>query len=164
MTLSETPQDSTNQPASSLSPSTRPNPIYRARFGLVVTMVGFVIFLIGSQPAVFGMDRSPVIGFVQIAVFLIGLAIICLGGYASLINLWGNLPKSIAADIGVRLVATGYVISVFAGMADIFGFGSNRMPNMIFGPWQARGVILGEVIIAIGFLMLIPYPRNRKPD
>jgi hypothetical protein len=79
-------------------------------------------------------------------------------------SLWGNQPISIAADIGLRLVATGYVIAVFAGMADIFGFGSQPLPKLpFFGPWQARGVEAGQVIIAIGFLMLMPYGlRGRR--
>jgi len=40
-----------------------------------------MVFLLGSRPGVFGLDRSPVIGFVQIAVFLIGLAMICIGNW-----------------------------------------------------------------------------------
>jgi hypothetical protein len=26
-----------------------------------------------------------------------------------------------------------------------------------FGPWQAGGVLIGQFVIAIGFLMVIPY-------
>jgi hypothetical protein len=116
-----------------------------------------VIFLLGARPALFGADRSPVIGFIQIAVFLIGLALVCLGGYLSLMALWKDRQTSISADIGLRLVATGYVIAVFAGMADIFGFGSHPLPGIpYFGAWQARGVEFGQAMIAIGFLMLIP--------
>ena len=58
------------------------------------------------------------------------------------------------------MVATGYVIAVFAGMADIFGMGSHPLPGVpYFGPWQARGVELGMAFIAFGFLMMLP----RKP-
>jgi hypothetical protein len=149
-------------PTRDISPSTRPNITNRVRFGLIITLLGFIIFLIGARPGLFGLDRSPVIGFVQIAVFLVGLAIICLGGYASLIALWANQPRSIMADFGIRLVATGYVIAVFTGMADVFGFGSNNMPYMIFGPWQARGVMFGEIMVAIGFLLLFPYARHTR--
>ncbi len=61
------------------------------------------------------------------------------------------------------MVATGYVIAVFAGMADVFGAGSHPLPGVpYFGPWQARGVEIGQVIIAIGFLMLIPFGDHRK--
>ncbi|MBI9044480.1 MAG: hypothetical protein JEZ06_08345 [Anaerolineaceae bacterium] len=135
----------------------------RVRVGLVVTIIGFAIFLLGARPSLFSLDRSPVVGFVQIAAFLIGLGFMCLGGYVSIMALWKNQKTSIAADIGLRLVATGYVVSVFTGMADVFGFGSHPLPGVpFFGGWQAIGVVVGEVIIAIGFLLLIPYSRIFK--
>jgi hypothetical protein len=130
----------------------------RIRTGLIVTLTGFFIFIVGAKPDWLGWDRSPVVGFVQIAVFLVGLAIICIGGYIGLLALWGNGQRSIAADIGLRLVSTGYVISVFAGMADVFGMGTHLLPGVpYFGPVQATGVVLGEIVIGIGFLLLIPY-------
>jgi hypothetical protein len=130
----------------------------RIRTGLFITLAGFFIFIVGAKPDWLGWDRSPVVGFVQIAVFLVGLAIICLGGYIGLLALWGGGQRSIAADIGLRLVSTGYVISVFAGMADVFGMGTHPLPNVpYFGPVQATGVVLGEIVIGVGFLLLIPY-------
>jgi hypothetical protein len=134
----------------------------RIRLGLIITLLGFLVFLLGADPGIFNLDRSPVIGFVQIAVFLIGLAIICVGGYICMNGLWSNMPKSIAADIGQRLVATGYMVAVASGMADLLGFGSHLDPNQAyFGPWQMRGVLLGEIMIAVGFLMMIPFQRQR---
>ena len=130
----------------------------RIRTGLFITLAGFFIFIVGAKPDWLGWDRSPVVGFVQIAVFLVGLAIICLGGYIGLLALWGGGQRSIAADIGLRLVSTGYVISVFAGMADVFGMGTHPLPNVpYFGPVQATGVVLGEIVIGVGFLLLVPY-------
>jgi hypothetical protein len=130
----------------------------RIRTGLVITIFSLVIYLLGIDPGMFGMDRSPVTGFVQIAVSLVGLAFMCIGGYITLNALWNGTPKSIAADIGLRLVSTGYVVAVASGMADIFGFGNHPFPNIpYFGPWQAIGVMIGEGMIAIGFLMIIPY-------
>jgi hypothetical protein len=135
---------------------------FRIRLGLGVTILGFIIYLLGAEPGLFGLDRSPVVGFVQIATFLVGLGFICLGGYISLVALWNGRQKSIASDIGLRLVGTGYVIAVACGMADIFGFGSNNYPTIpIFGPYQQIGVMAGEVVIAVGLLMLIPY---KKPE
>lgn len=133
----------------------------RSRFGLSITFLGYFIFLAGAKPSLFGWDRSLVTGFVQIAAFLVGLAIICMGGYISLNAYWKHKEKTIAADIGLRLVSTGYVIAVFAGMADVFGFGTQPLPEAPhFGPVQAMGVQVGQVIIALGFLLLIPYQRN----
>lgn len=150
-----------------LSPDTSPQatPIgWRIRAGIVFTLLGFLIFLIGARPALFGLDRSPVVGFVQIAVFLIGLAIMCLGGYIGLIAFWKNGERTLAADIGQRLVATGYVITVVSGMADIFGMGTQPPPRVpLFGPWQAIGVQVGQAVIVLGFLLLIPYRRRVSP-
>ncbi len=135
---------------------------FRIRLGLGFTIVGFVVFLMGVDPAIFRLDRSPVTGFVQIAVFLIGLAMICIGGYVSLNVLWNGREKTITADFGLRLVATGYVVTVASGMADVFGFGTHPFPNIpYFGWWQAVGVIIGEAVIALGFIMLIPYSIER---
>jgi hypothetical protein len=134
--------------------------LLRIRFGLIASILGLLIFMLGAEPGLFGLDRSPVTGFVQIAVFLVGLGIICLGGFFSLNTLWNGATKTIIYDIGLRLVATGYVIAVASGMADVFGFGSQTLPAIPrFGLWQKIGVITGQFVIAIGFLMMIPYPR-----
>lgn len=170
MTAPQTPSapapEVSQPPAPPVEMPTRPVRYWRrrSRVGLMMTLIGFLIFLIGARPSLFGIDRSPVIGFVQIAVFLVGLAIICIGGYISLTSLWREQPTSIAADIGLRLVATGYVIAVFAGMADIFGFGSHPLPELtFFGRWQARGVEIGMAVIGLGFLLLLPYRQREKP-
>ena len=150
----------------SVSPDTNPENIpsrLRVRIGLFMTLIGLLVFLLGARPGIFGADRSPVVGFVQISVFLVGLAAICLGGYVSLMAFWRNGNRTIPADIGTRLVTTGYVIAVFSGMADVFGFGTQLSPRVpYFGPWQAVGVQIGEAMIAIGFLLLIPYRLPQK--
>ena len=138
--------------------------INRLNLGLLLTLVGFFVFTLGAVPEFYGLDRSPVVGFVQIAVFLMGLAMICLGGYASLTYLWKGHERSLAADIGVRLVATGYVVSFVSGLADVFGMGHEPWPEVPnFGFWQTAGVLIGQITIAIGFILLIP-PRRFHQD
>jgi hypothetical protein len=156
--------DESLPPADSTSEAPIRYSIVRIRIGLGLTLTGFLFFLIGARPDVFGLDRSPVIGFVQIAVFIVGLAIIAVGGYVSIMALWKDQHINIPADIGQRLVATGYVVAVFAGMADVFGFGSHIFPLLpYFGEWQARGVMFGQALMAIGFLMMIPFwPTQRR--
>jgi len=156
-----------NNTSPSISPDTTPLGAlpsrFRIRIGLSITLIGLLVFLVGARPALFDLDRSPVVGFVQISVFLIGLATICIGGYICMLAFWRNGDRSIPADICYRMVTTGYVISVFCGMADVFGFGTQLRPRVpFFGPWQAAGVQVGEAVIAIGFLLLIPYQRNKK--
>jgi hypothetical protein len=105
-----------------------------------------------------------VIGFVQISVFLIGLGIIVLGSYITLNSLWPEGKKTIAADIGSRVASTGYVICVFTGMADIFGLGSHRLPNVFFGPLQAQGMVIGMATIGIGLLLMIRYNHSKRKN
>lgn len=130
--------------------------------GLFLTLIGFFVFTLGAAPEFYGLDRSPVVGFVQIAVFLLGLGMICLGGYASLSYLWRGHERTLAADIGLRLIATGYVVSFVSGMADVFGMGNEPWPEIPnFGYWQTAGVMIGQIVIAIGFVLLIP-PRSYR--
>ena len=138
-------------------------PLARIHFALLVMLVGFIIFLVGARPAIFGLDRSPVVGFIQIAVMLIGIMIICLGGYTSVRALWRHQSPSISADIGMRLVSTGYVIVSFSGLGDVFGVGTHPLPGVpYFGVWQARGMEIGCAIIAIGFIL--SFPPAAKPQ
>jgi hypothetical protein len=55
------------------------------------------------------------------------------------------------------------VIAAFAGMADVFGMGAQTLPDVpYFGPLQASGVLIGQIVIATGFLMFIPYRSHAK--
>lgn len=136
----------------------RPLPRLRVRFSLLVTFGGFVIFLVGARPGIFGLDRSPVVGFIQIAVMLLGIAIISVGGYSAIRSLWYRKTPGIALDIGWRLVATGFVVVTFSGFADVFGVGSHPLPGVpYFGVWQARGMEIGCALIAIGFILMFPF-------
>lgn len=152
-----------NSPTQPTGNASRTPPINRARFSLTVTLLGLLLFIIGAKPEWLGLDRTPVLGFAQICVFMIGLAVICLGGYMGLSGMWGGEEKSIAADIGLRLVATGYVISIFSGLADIFGMSLRDDPRVpFFGPWQQTGVEIGMLVIALGMLLLVPFHRLQK--
>jgi hypothetical protein len=151
--------------ASEISPSTDPlSPRGTIRFGLVLALLGFVIFVFGLKPQWFDPSYKAEIGVWHIFFLLLGLAILCLGGYISVSNLWAGHEKTIAADIGARIIATGFLIAAFSGMADLLGMGAaaHTRSAPFFGPWQVRGVEFGIVVIAIGFLMMIPYGLNRK--
>ncbi|MDP2965308.1 MAG: hypothetical protein Q8N39_04610 [Pelolinea sp.] len=137
-------------------------PRRRIQMGLTFVVAGFLILMVGVRPEIFQLDRSPVLGYVQIAVMLAGLAILCVGGYICLSGLWKGHSPSIAAELGMRIISTGYIIAVFAGLADIFGLGSHPYPEFVpyFGEWQARGVQIAEGFIAMGMLMMLPYSRH----
>lgn len=137
-------------------------PRFRGRFGLTLLIIGFIIFIIGAKPEVFGLNRGVSIGFVQIIVILLGLGVLTWGGSLALLSLWGKNTKSLLADFGTRTIATGYVICFFTALADAFGFGTNPMPNVFLGKLQSQGLIIGMAIIGIGFLMLLPYKRPQQ--
>lgn len=129
----------------------------------VVCLIGLAIFAIGVEPDIIGMDRSPVVGFVQVGVWLFGLAILLLGAYAAVRTVRNSRPKSLRSDIGLRLIATGYVVAATASLADFIGIGSHVLPALYFGPVQIAGLILGGVLCLIGLLLY--WPRNpRKRD
>jgi len=135
----------------------------RVRFGLFFSFLGLIVFVLGAKPEWFNLAALPAVGFVQVTVLLVGLAFICIGGHTGLAALWGRQEKTIAADIGSRLISTGYVISAFSGLADVFGMSVKDNPKLpFFGPWQAAGVTVGMIIIAIGVLLLIPYHHLKK--
>ena len=139
---------------------------FRINIGLGLTIGGFLLFIVGADPGIVLLDRSPLIGFLQTATFSVGLAMLCLGGFISLkaCQRVGRI-QSLAQDIGLRLVATGYLISLISGMADVFGFGTQSWPSLpFFGPSQAAGVVVGEIIIAIGFLLYLPFPSSQSPE
>jgi hypothetical protein len=140
------------------------NGMVRANLSLGITIAGFLIFLLGADPDLINMDNSPIVGFVQTATFSLGLALICLGGVISFkVCQRKDRTQSLAQDIGIRLVATGYLVALISGMSDVFGFGTQVWPSLpFFGPVQATGVVAGEVIIAAGFLLYMPFFTSRS--
>jgi len=131
----------------------------RIRLGFILTFAGLALFLLGARPSVYGLDRSPVIGFVQIAVFLLGIAIVCIGAVIVMQAIWQGRPTSLLFQIGMRFVQTGFVITLVTGLADVLGLGSHPLPKPFFGPLQSTGVQIGEFVIGVGILMMFPFDR-----
>lgn len=126
----------------------------RLQIGLVLTILSFFIFWLGALPSSFGQDRNPIFGFNQILVVVLGLGLLCLGGCTCLNWLWNGREKSITADFGWRTAWTGYIIAIWSAMTDVLGFGTK---TQFFGPWQERGLLVGQLVMAAGFLMIIPW-------
>ena len=141
-------------------PIQEPFPKFRARLGLTLLMIGFIIFLIGAKPEIFELDRGAAIGFLQIIVILIGIGLVTWGGCLALFAFWRNGERPLLADFGTRTCATGFVICFFTALADAFGFGTNPMPNVFLGKLQTNGLMIGMGIIGIGFLMMLRYKRE----
>lgn len=146
-------------------PTRRLNNVFVRRTGLILTGLGLITFLLGAVPGWFGLDNSEAVGFVQVGVFSVGLLLICLGGSLALGSLWPRHWRSIAADIGLRVAWSGWVLAAIAAMADVFGLGTRPLSISFtfFGHWQALGVMIGEAVILIGFFMMVPYQKEFPP-
>lgn len=128
----------------------------------VVVLVGSLMFLLGIHPAFFGLDRSPVVGFVQMGVWLTGLAVVLLGAYGAARIVRNGRKHSLRSEIGLRLVASGYVLALAASLADFLGIGSHPLPRVYFGPIQVAGLVTGIVMSLTGLILYLPRGR-REP-
>lgn len=139
-------------------------PRIRTQLGLTLSFFGFTLLIFGLKPEVFGLSSSLSVGFAQILTFLIGLGVLIWGAVIVLGAFWPKGKQSLLADFGLRVIATGYMICVFTGLADAFGFGTNPLPDVFMGGLQRQGVIIGMGVVLIGFLMMIRYKKNRDPS
>ncbi|MGH2605137.1 MAG: hypothetical protein ACRDG5_00965, partial [Anaerolineales bacterium] len=117
-----------------------------ARRWMTVVLVGLLVFILGVAPDLIGMDRSPVIGFVQVGTWSTGLALLLLGAYLAVRVIRNGRETTLISDVGSRLIATGYVMAVAASLADFIGIGSHPLPTIYFGPVQVIGLALGVLI------------------
>ena len=67
---------------------------------------------------------------------------------------------SLRADIGTRLIATGYVVAAVASLADFIGVGAQQMPYVTFGPVQVFGLVTGVILSLLGVIFY--WPRKAK--
>jgi hypothetical protein len=71
--------------------------------------------------------------------------------------MWRGRSRPVIAEFGARFVGTGYVIALASGMADVFGLGTRPLPSVpFFGYWQGAGVLAGEIVMIVGFVMMSP--------
>ncbi len=146
-----------------LVPSQPPKPPARpdlstsrlARFGVATVVFGFFVFVIGVYPGLIRLDLTPGIGLVQIGVFLVGITIMTLGAYIySYATRHRAMARTLREDIGLRLMATGLVLSYASGFADVLGIGSNYgSERPLLGLFQASGVALGVLVIVAGIIL-----------
>ena len=127
-----------------------------ARGWMTMVLIGLFIFLIGIYPNLIGMDRSSVVGFVQIGVWLLGLGVLLLGATLAMKVIRNGHPTTLRSEVGLRLIATGYVLAVTASFADFLGIGSHALPGISYGPLQVFGLALGVMVSLLGVILYGP--------
>ncbi|MCK5052832.1 MAG: hypothetical protein KAR65_01060 [Anaerolineales bacterium] len=135
-----------------------------ARLWMTVMLIGLLIFMVGIQPDLIGMNRSVTVGFVQIGVWLTGLAILLVAAYSTVRVIRNGKPTSLRADIGTRLIATGYVVAAVGSLADFIGVGAHRMPVIYFGPIQMIGLVTGVLLSMLGVILYMPWTKKIKTE
>ena len=127
-----------------------------ARLGVALIVAGFFVFLVGTFPDIIRLNLTPGFGAAQIITFLAGIGLMTLGGsvymYATRQR---DRAHRLRHEVGLRLIATGYVLCCVAAIADLIGIGSHNFPETepFFGWWQSAGVLLGVFIIVFGLFL-----------
>ncbi len=141
-----------------------PRQIRWARRWMTLVLVGLFIFIIGVDPDLIRMNRSPTVGFVQMGTWMTGLAFLLLGAFATVRVVRNGRPTSLRANVGIRLIATGYVVSGVGTFADLLGIGSHHLPHLIFGPLQVAGLAGGVLVSLLGVVLYWPRAGKLEPE
>lgn len=138
----------------------------RIRKFVVIILVILGVLLIGlAITADYAkLDLTPGFGMVQMFAALSGLTFLTLAAFLYLHGLRPkDAPRSLQADIGIRLGATGLIFTYVTGMSDLIGIGTHVDPvfdRPYVGPFQLGGILIGVMMIIAG---LILYYSSRGP-
>jgi hypothetical protein len=124
---------------------------------LVLLFLGIILCTISLGAELIGIDLTPGFGMVQMFQLLLGLTFLTIAAFIYLKQLRPNsAPRSLQADIGVRLAATGLVFAYVTGLSDLLGIGTHVEPSFerpFVGPLQLGGLALGVLSIIIGLAL-----------
>ena len=142
---------------------------------LVLFGLGIVFVTLSLSAESIGLNFTHGFGVIQIFQLLVGITLITLSGFLYLhTQRLPNAPRSLQADIGLRLSATGLVFSYVAGFADLLQIGTHLQPctpneiaasidcGPFIGPWQFAGIMLGVILVVSG-LVLYGTSRGTRP-
>jgi hypothetical protein len=124
---------------------------------LLLFLVGNVLVIVSLAAEILGLDLTPGFGIIQMLQLLIGLTLLTLAGFLHIYSLRPeDAPRSLQADIGIRLAATGLVFAYVAGLSDLMGIGTHVEPAFerpYVGPLQLGGLVLGIISITAGMIL-----------
>jgi heme/copper-type cytochrome/quinol oxidase subunit 4 len=124
------------------------------KIALIFFILGVLLSTIALWAELLGLEFTPGFGMVQMLQLLLGITCLTVAMFLYLRTLHAaDAPRSLQADIGVRLAATGLVFIYVAGFADLIGIGTHVDPEFarpFVGPLQLGGIFLGTVSILVG--------------
>ena len=135
-------------------------------FSLILAVVGIALSLISLGAEILGLDITPGFGMVQMFQLLLGLTLLTIAGYLRIHSLRApNAPRSLQADVGIRLGLTGLVFAYVSGISDLIGIGTHVIPSFgrpFVGPLQLGGLLVGVIMITAGMLLYMTSRGSRK--
>ena len=131
---------------------------------IALILVGSILIAMSLTAEFLGVDLTPGFGIVQIFQLLLGISCLTLGIFIPISKKRQGAPKSLQAEIGARLAATGLVFAYITGLSDLFSIGTHVQPRFerpFVGPLQLGGILLSVLVIVIGILL---YYTSRGSD
>lgn len=122
---------------------------------LIVLGIVLVIGALVADPI--GLDLTPGFGVLQTLALLMGITLLTIAIYLYLLEVRPlGSPRSLQADIGIRLSLTGLVLSYVTGFADLIRIGTHVQPEFerpFIGPLQFGGLALGLLVLVAGMIL-----------
>ena len=118
--------------------------------------IGLILITLSLGAEFFGLDITPGFGMVQMFQLLVGLTALTLSLFLHINALRQETTRSLQADIGVRLAATGLVFAYVTGLSDLIRIGTHVEPQFerpFVGPLQLGGLALAVLVIIIGLTL-----------
>jgi hypothetical protein len=129
----------------------------RTTASAILFIVGLLLSAISLGAEVLELNFTPGFGIVQMVQLLAGLTCLTLAGFLHLQNMRSpDTGRSLQADVGIRLAATGLVFAFISGFSDLIGIGTHITPEFerpYVGPLQLGGLIVGVLSITIGLIL-----------
>lgn len=134
-------------------------------FVLTTGILGVIFACSPFIAGILGLDITPGFGIIQMTQLLAGICLLTLSGFIHLNHLRGPGPRSLQADIAVRLGATGLIFAFVSGLSDLVGIGTHVIPAFerpFVGPFQLAGLALGVLLIVFGMVLFYTSRGNNR--
>jgi hypothetical protein len=130
-------------------------------------LLGLSLVIVAAIVEFIDLNLTPGFGVLQTLAFLLGVTALTVAGYLYLGQLRpSDAPRSLQADIGIRLSLTGLVLSYVCGFADLIRIGTHVQPEFdrpFIGPLQLGGLLFGLLMI-LGGMVLYFTSRGKRPS
>ncbi len=134
-------------------------------FVITTGVLGLIFVCISFSVGLLGVDLTPGFGLIQMVQLLVGISLLTLCGFVQIHHWRNDEPRSLQADIGVRLGATGLVFAFISGLSDLIGIGTHVGPNFerpFVGPFQLVGLGISAAIIIVGMILFYTSKGNGR--